>query len=153
MTQPEGRLLQFPEDRLRVVRWSDPVLDKLGHDIQSIYVERFWLPVVGPSALLLLRRLDADLKDRPADHSDDLEIRTAEVALELGLGMKGGRHGPFWRALERACRFGAGTRNGRTLALRPKLPPLTARQVERLPPTLQLAHPALADSPGPEDAA
>ena len=61
---------------------------------------------------------------------------------ELGLGMKGGKHGPFWRSIERACRFGAAQRSGQALAVRKKLPPLTSRQIERLPPHLKTAHDA-----------
>ena len=28
--------------------WLDPVIDELGHDPRSAYVETFWLPVLGP---------------------------------------------------------------------------------------------------------
>jgi hypothetical protein len=38
----EGRLL------LRVEAWHDPVIDELGYDPRSSYVEIFWLPVLGP---------------------------------------------------------------------------------------------------------
>jgi hypothetical protein len=55
-SNPGQRELQFPETRLTVTAWSDPVLDHLGHDPRSRYAERFWLPIVGPSCLLLGRR-------------------------------------------------------------------------------------------------
>ena len=126
----------FPEELIRVTAWPDPVLDRLGHDPRSGYVERYWLPILGPSCLLLLRRLAAELEQRP----DGFEIDTALWATELGIGMKGGKNGPFWRAVERGCRFGAAQRNGDRLAVRRRLPPLTARQVERLPTPLQEAH-------------
>jgi hypothetical protein len=35
---------------LRIVPWRDEVIDELGHDPRSHYVETFWLPVLGPSA-------------------------------------------------------------------------------------------------------
>ncbi|MGH9299637.1 MAG: hypothetical protein ACRDZT_06945 [Acidimicrobiales bacterium] len=35
-------------DRLRVEAWPDPVVDEIGHDPRSSYVEIFWLPVLGP---------------------------------------------------------------------------------------------------------
>jgi hypothetical protein len=127
---------RFPEATIRVSAWPDPVLDKLGHDPRSGYVERFWLPVLGPSCLLLVRRLAADLER--ADSG--FEIDTAQLAQELGIGMKGGRHGPLWRAVERACRFGGAHRNGDRLAIRRRLPPLTLRQVERLPASLRAEH-------------
>ncbi len=126
----------FPEDIVRVTAWPDPVLDKLGHDPRSGYVERYWLSILGPSCLLLLRRLAAEIERVP----DGFELDTVQWALELGLGMKGGRNGPFWRSIERGCRFGAAQRNGSLLAVRRRLPPLTVRQVERLPPRLQRSH-------------
>lgn len=126
----------FPEATLEVCWWPDPVLDRLGHDPRSSYVERFWLPVLGPSCLLLVRRAAAELERHPAGFT----LETTVWARELGIGMKGGRHGPFWRALERASRFGATRRNGSRLAVRRRLAPLTARQVARLPPTLQADH-------------
>jgi len=33
---------------LTIRAWEDPVVDALGHDPRSEYVERFWLPVLGP---------------------------------------------------------------------------------------------------------
>jgi hypothetical protein len=121
-----------------VTAWPDQVLDKLGHDPRSVYVERFWLPILGPSCLLLIRRLAAELERDP----EGVDIETASLAREMGIGMKGGRHGPLWRAVERACRFGGARRNGERLAVRRRLPPLTARQIERLPESLRAAHDA-----------
>ncbi|MGI9595613.1 MAG: hypothetical protein ACR2QK_05615 [Acidimicrobiales bacterium] len=126
----------FPEDLVRVTPWPDPVLDRLGHDPRSGYVERYWLSILGPSCLLLLRRLASELEQQP----DGFDLDTVRWASELGIGMKGGKNGPFWRAIERGCRFGAAQRNGNRLAVRRRLPPLTARQVERLPPSLQSSH-------------
>jgi hypothetical protein len=121
---------------LTVRAWIDPVVDNLGHDPRSSYAERFWLAVVGPSCLLLLRRLSHGLEQTP----DGFELVCREWAAELGLGMKGGKHGPFWRAVERACRFRAAQRNGDLLVVRRRLPPLSARQVERLPDHLRDQH-------------
>ncbi len=132
----------FPEDMVRVTAWVDPVLDNLGHDPRSGYVERYWLCILGPSCLLLLRRLAAELEQQP----DGFDLDTVQWATELGLGMKGGRNGPFWRSIERACRFGTAQRNGSLLAVHRRLPPLTARQIERLPAALQLSHKAWADA-------
>jgi len=117
------------------------VLDNLGHDPRSPYVETFWLAVLGPSCLFLLRRLAARLEREP----DGIEVDVYHLALELGLGMKGGKHGPFWRAIERACRFRAAQRNGDVLVVRRRMAPLTARQVTRLPPHLQSEHQVFVD--------
>ena len=36
---------------LRIVPWRDEVIDRVGHDPRSAYVERFWLGILGPSNL------------------------------------------------------------------------------------------------------
>jgi hypothetical protein len=33
---------------LRVLPWPDPVIDQVGYDPRSRYVERFWLGILGP---------------------------------------------------------------------------------------------------------
>jgi len=43
----------LPLDHLHVTRWDDPLIDALGHDVRSPYVERFWLPLLGPSTMRL----------------------------------------------------------------------------------------------------
>ncbi|MEM8922574.1 MAG: hypothetical protein AAGD35_03660 [Actinomycetota bacterium] len=133
---------RFPEDRLRVTALPDPVLDRLGHDPRSPYVERYWLSILGPSAVLLLRRLAAGLDADP----EGFELDPQQWALELGLGTRGGRHSPFWRTVDRTCRFGMARRNGEVLTVRRRMPPLTARQVERLPDPLRAAHIAWSDA-------
>lgn len=132
----------FPEDRLLVRSWHDPVLDNLGHDPRSPYVEQFWLAVLGPSCLFLVRRLAARLERSP----DGFELDPLEWARELGLGMKGGKHGPFWRAVDRACRFQLAQRNGELFVVRRRMAPLTSRQIKRLPDNLQAAHQTWLDT-------
>ena len=46
-------------DTLTVVPWPDDVIDALGHDPRSHYVEAYWLGTLGPSTTWLLRRLVA----------------------------------------------------------------------------------------------
>lgn len=126
----------FPFDTLTVRPWDDPLIEKLGHDPRSEYVEKYWTSILGPSATLLLRRLANGLEIAP----DGFEIDTLAWAQELGLGIRGGKHGPFWRSLDRTARFGATRRNGALLVVHRKLPPLNLRQVERLPDHLRAAH-------------
>lgn len=122
---------------LSIRPWSDGVIDTLGHDPRSAYVEQFWLGVLGPSTTWLLRRLAAGLEASPAG----FDLPLADTAQALGLGSKGGRHSPFMRALGRCCQFDlADARPGGVLAVRRKLPPLSRRQLFRLPPSLQAAH-------------
>jgi len=42
--------LTLPTDHLHITPLHDPVVDLLGHDLRSTYVERFWLPILGPSS-------------------------------------------------------------------------------------------------------
>ena len=127
-----------PPTELTVIAWSDPMLERLGFDVRGDYVERFWVSVIGPTSTLLLRRLAHGLELNP----DGFDLDAKDWATELGVGTKGGRNGPFWRSIDRCCRFGAASRNGATIAVRTKLPALTLRQVDRLPPHLQAAHAA-----------
>jgi hypothetical protein len=117
--------------------WSDPVIDQLGHDPRSAYVERFWLGILGPSTIVLLRRLAAELDEHP----DGLTLDLVDLSRAIGVGMKGGRQSAFMRTIDRARRFG-GLRwqAPGQLAVRRKLAPLTRAQLNRLPPTLQTQH-------------
>jgi hypothetical protein len=131
---------------LDIEPWPDPVIDQLGHDPRSAYVERFWLGLLGPSTVLLLRRLADDLDANPSGFTLDL----ADTARSLGVGTRGGRHSPFMRTVERVCRFGAGQwRSADTLAVRRNLAPLTRGQIARLSPTLQTQHLHWVEQPSP----
>jgi hypothetical protein len=37
---------------IRIVGWPDPVIDRLGYDPRSLYVETFWLGILGPTTLV-----------------------------------------------------------------------------------------------------
>ena len=124
---------------LTIRPWPDGVIDALGHDPRSAYVERFWLGILGPSTTWLIRHLAAGLDASPEGFDLDL----AATAQALGLGGKGGRHSPFMRALSRCCQFDlAEARDDGVLAVRRKLPPLNRRQILRLPADLAAAHQA-----------
>jgi len=134
----------YPVPSLAIRAWSDPVIDAVGHDVRSAYVERFWLGILGPSATWLLRRLVQGLEDQP----DGFDLDLALTATQLGLGGRSGRHSPFFRSIERCCRFGAAQLlDEQTLRVRRKLPPLTRMQVARLPLALQETHQAWVDGP------
>jgi hypothetical protein len=126
----------LPAETLAIRPWPDPVIDQLGHDPRSAYVERFWLGILGPSTTWLLRRVAAGLEAEPAGFDLDL----GETARALGLGGEG-RHSPFVRALARCCQFElALPGDDGVLAVRRKLPPLSRRQLQRLPEALQEDH-------------
>jgi len=120
-----------------VVAWDDPLVESRGHDPRSVYVERFWTPVLGPSATMLLRRLADDLDAAPRGFVLDM----AETGRALGLGGSEGRRSPLRRTLARCVRFGvARLFSTRTLAVRRMVPPLADHQLARLPPALQAQH-------------
>lgn len=130
-------------EKLHITVWSDPVIDRMGHDPRSRYVERFWLGVMGPSTVLLLRHCAAELDGAP----DGFDLDLVEVAGALGVGHKGGRNSPLARSLGRACRFGAARAlTSDQLQVRRRIPPLTRNQVTRLPPRLQREHEQLLEA-------
>jgi hypothetical protein len=123
-------------DALHIRPWPDPVIDSVGHDPRSFYVERFWLGVLGPSTTWLLRRLAAGLDLQPAG----FDLPLGETARALGLGGEG-RSSPFVRALNRCCQFQlAQPHEEGVLAVRRRLPPLNRRQLTRLSESLQAEH-------------
>ncbi len=126
-----------PATTLAVETWSDPVIDQLGHDPRSAYVEKFWLPILGPSSVWLLRRLADGLDHNP----EGFEIDLVDTAQSLGVGMRGGRNAPLMRTFDRCCRFGAARMHGTTsISVRRRLAPLTRSQTERLPDSLRAEH-------------
>ncbi len=126
--------------RLHIVAWPDPVIDHLGFPPQSPYSEICWLPRLGPAATLAYRRLAGTLAHRP----DGFDIDVVEFAQSLGLGTGTGAHAPVSRTLRRlACFELAMFVDDATLALRRRIPPLSARQLGHLSADLQRIHHAL----------
>ncbi len=122
---------------LLVVPWRDPVVDALGLDPRSAYVERFWLPLLGPTSTWLLRRLAAEFDHQPEGFSLD----AGDAARSIGIGNKGGARGPFHRSVDRCVRFGVARHDDHgILAVRTRIPPLSRSQVRQLSRKLQGAH-------------
>ena len=110
--------------------------ERLGHPAGSVYVEMFWLPLVGPSVVLALRRLSAWLEHEP----DGITVSIAILSRCLGLGTGTGRRAPVARTLARLVDFKVASHDGERLLLRRELPMLSVRQIERLPACLITAH-------------
>jgi hypothetical protein len=122
---------------IRVMPWPDPVLDAVGHDPRSWYVETFWLPTLGPTALLLLRHL----ADRFESSPKGVQLPVADTAAALGLGPREGQSSPLIRSLVRLQQFELACSDGdATIAVRTTLPPVHRRHVRRLPTALQARH-------------
>lgn len=117
--------------------WPDPVIDVLGHDPRSCYVETFWLPTLGPTCVLLMRHL-ADRFDR---FPDGISLPVVDTAQALGLGSGDGSSSPLLRSLARLGQFELACPDGDSaIAVRRHLPPVNRRHVRRLPPSLQAEH-------------
>ncbi|MCU1495773.1 MAG: hypothetical protein JWO62_3537 [Acidimicrobiaceae bacterium] len=124
-------------DVIKVEPWRDPVVEALGHDPRSLYVETFWLPVLGPSTTWLLRRLAACLEASPTTCA----INLAETSRALGLGDRSGRNAPFMRAIARTIDFEMARLAGPgAIGVRTVLPPLARRHLARLPQSLRDEH-------------
>jgi hypothetical protein len=124
-------------DRLRIVPWHDPVIDQRGYDPRSEYTEWFWLAIVGPSTVWLLRRTAATFDHRP----EGFELEVPECAAALGLTGGAGQNATVLRTLRRACQFQLARRiDACTVEVRRHLPPLNRGQVMRLPSSLRVAH-------------
>jgi hypothetical protein len=122
---------------LHIVPWTDPVIDTLGHDPRSWYVEQFWLSILGPTSTWLLRRIVTRFDSEP----DGFDLDLDETARALGLGGRDGRHSPFQRALGRCVSFKLARPHGPgALGVRRRLPPLSRKHLDRLPPMLQTVH-------------
>ncbi len=138
-------------DHFDVVTWDDPVVRRIGYPHDHPYIETHWLPVLGPTATWMLRRLAAQV----IAHPSGLRLDAAVLATALGVPRGGGRRGAFGRGLQRCVMFGVVRmeRGGEVplLAVRTHIPPLSRRQQERL--TAVLAYGGVAGTaegvPGP----
>jgi len=130
-------MLTFTSQTLTVRAWPDDVIDSLGFDPRSPYVEQFWLGLLGPSTTWLMRRLAARFDTAP----DGFDLALGDTALALGLGDRGGRNSPFLRAVNRTIQFDLAQATGPAeLAVRRRIPPLSRRQILRLSEPQQRAH-------------
>ncbi len=79
---PVGPTPADPPATLAIQPWPDGVIDALGHDPRSHYVEQYWLGILGPSTTWLLRRLAAGLEASPEGF--DLPLADTAQALVSG---------------------------------------------------------------------
>ncbi len=130
------RIETMRNETMRIKPWADEVIDTLGFDPRSIYCEKFWLPTLGPTALLLMRRFAVCFDEHPAGTEVDL----SELAGSLGLSPAMGPNGPIGRTLGRLVQFDLAQEADGCMAVRRKLPPVNRRHVRRLPLPIQRAH-------------
>jgi hypothetical protein len=83
--------------------WRDDAEPSHAFQVGTNYVERLWLPLLGPSAIALVRLL-AELID---DGGDGQAIDVDSLAQALGVGATARRaNSPLARAVRRLERFG-----------------------------------------------
>lgn len=125
-----------PRTSISVVPWLDATVEAVGFAARSDYVEWFWLPVLGPSATWLLRRIDAGFDEYP----DGYLLDTRETARALGIAARDDAGTIFNRAVERLHSFGIAHGLGDACAVRRVLPPVSQRHLQRMPQHLRNVH-------------
>jgi hypothetical protein len=126
-------------ETIQIIPWSDPLIDTIGHDPRAPYPEKFWLPTLGPTALLMLRHIAHRFDRAP----DGFSLELSETSRCLGLGERHGRSSPLARSLGRIVQFDLAVHDGdATLAVRRHVPPINRRHVRRLPQSAQEEHDA-----------
>jgi len=131
---------------LTIDPWPDSRQHGTGHDPldrdtppgQPPYCETFWLPIIGPTALLLIRQLTRHHENNPGQ-----PIPTVHIAQSLGLGQRIDRSSRLADIIARVemFKFARLSALGDHLALRPELPHMPDYTIQRLPD----AHRALHD--------
>ena len=130
-------LNQLPEaTALTVEPWADPVVEAVGYGLCDPFVEAFFTAHLGPTSVLLLRRIGRGFQAMPEGFSMDV----ADTARCLGVASSG-RNSPWWRTIGRLVYFDiARVQGAEVLAVRRALAPLPHRLLRRLPPNLQRAY-------------
>lgn len=132
-----AQLHELPEATILTIEpWADPVVEGVGYGLCDPFVEAFFTAHLGPTSILLLRRIGKGFQASPGGFSLDV----ADTARCLGVA-SGGRNSPWWRTIGRLVYFDiAQVRGPGVLAVRRALAPLPHRLLRRLPPNLQRAY-------------
>ena len=110
--------------------------DREGFDLRDTYVERYWLPILGPSCVFALRRLADALEQSP----EGLELPLSPFARSIGLGPGVGRCSPIVRTFARLDDFGFAHAAWDHYAVRLVAPALGRGQLRLLPDFLAELH-------------
>ncbi len=111
-------------------------VQRAGFPLDHPYMDHCWAPVLGPTGTLLLRRLPWLWME-----AAPVEMPLVELSRSLGLGAGTGRHSPAWRTIERLVGFRfASWRGPGDLDVYVAVPPLSPRQLDRLPAVTRRHH-------------
>lgn len=102
---------------------------RAGFPLDHPYLEQCWTPVLGPSSVLLLRRVPLLWRE-----SAPAQVDVGELGAQLGLGRGDGRHSTMGRTVERIVRFRfANWSEPGVLDVFTEVPPLPERHLDRVP--------------------
>jgi hypothetical protein len=98
-----GLVVHGPPEVLAIhaVPHPNPKVRQVGFALDDPHVEQVWAGVIGPSALLVLRRLPAPWCER-----EPAAVDLRELGQSLGLGPSLARSGRTWHTIERIVGFG-----------------------------------------------
>lgn len=113
---------------IELLPWIDPLVEDLGFSPRSDYVEICWLPVLGPTATWLYRRLGTWAAASPEGTQVDL----TDLAVSLGLGEGLGRNSMIGRGLSRLAHFDVAQAAPGRLFVRRALGPLSETRARTL---------------------
>lgn len=116
---------------LRASQHPNKVVARLGFDLRHRYLEECWTPVIGPSSVLLLRRLP-DLWQR----REPAELTARELGRHIGLMPSATLH-----TIRRLERYGFARRDpDGEIDVFTTARPVHNRDLDRLPPSSRAAH-------------
>ena len=122
--------------RLHAVPHPSAPVRQAGFPLDHPYLEQCWASLIGPSSVLLLRRLPVLWRENVS-----VEVELEELAGSLGLGNGTGRNGSLQRTLDRLIRFQFAAAEGPAdFAVFTEAPPVSAKRLERLPAWCQTQH-------------
>jgi hypothetical protein len=121
---------------VHAVPHPNPKVQRIGFDLGDAYLEQVYAGVIGPTSVLLLRRLPLLWRDR-----EPALVDLRELGVSLGLGASTAPSGHTWRTIQRLVRFGlAHWLAGDELGVRTQVAPLQDRQLRRLPEWTRQVH-------------
>lgn len=103
-----------------------------GYALSHPYIDGLWLPILGPSAVALLRLVDRFSHTNP----NVIVITLDELGQRIGVGGRGSTSRAA-RTIDRLCSFRVAARvDDHRLVVPLRLPALSSRQLDRLPPAI-----------------
>lgn len=125
---------------LTIIRYPDPTTEAGGYGPDHPYPELVWCSIIGPSGLLLWRRLA-----RIARHADatPTSVDTVDLLASIGLGTHLAKNSPGARTIARMVSFDLARQAGRhgdLLAVRTALAPVGEARLARLPASARRYH-------------